>query len=262
VVVGTSRAGSVDRGRWRALDVTDRAAVFAVVEAVRPAAVINVAAALGNSGGRAADSWPVNAVGAGHVAAAAAALGVRLVHVSSDVVHSGRPEPYTEVDDPAPTYPYGAAKAAAEAAVASAHPAAAIVRTSLVVSGGTWPLSRHEENALALATGVAEGVLFTDEIRCPVPVDGLAEALVALAAHDHAGVLNVAGGEALSRHDLGVRVARRHGVDPARVPAGTLAATGLTRPGVVRLDCALARHLIGEYRDRVPGGFDASLPGL
>jgi dTDP-4-dehydrorhamnose reductase len=251
VVVGTSRLGSVDRGEWRALDVTDRAAVLALVAAVRPAAVINLAAVLGNRGGAEADNWRVNALGAGHVAAAAAAAGVRLVHVSSDVVHGGRPDPYTEADDPSPVHPYGAAKAAGEAAVAAAHPAAAIVRTSLVVSGGTWPPSRHEETVLALATGVAEGVLFTDEVRCPVPVDGLAEVLVALAGHRYAGVLNVAGGEALSRYELGVRIARRHGIDPADVPGGVRAGSGPVRPGVVRLDCSLARDLIGDYRDRI-----------
>jgi dTDP-4-dehydrorhamnose reductase len=266
LVVGASgyvgdalRRHSSSVGRWAAqglsrrsgLDVTDRDAVFAAVAAVRPAAVVNVAAALGNSGGAAGDSWPVNVRGAGNVAAACAALGVRLVHVSSDVVHAGRTGPYTEADDPSPVFPYGAAKAAAEAAVSAAHPAAAIVRTSLVVSGGAvagWaaPPSRHEVQALALARGEASGVLFTDEVRCPVPVDGLAAALHELAGCDVAGVVNVAGAEAMSRHELGVRVAERHGLDPSTVPAGRLADTGLVRPGVIRLDCSLIQRLLPD----------------
>jgi dTDP-4-dehydrorhamnose reductase len=206
--------------------------------------VINVAAVLGNGGRLAGGSWPVNVRGAGNVAAAAASVGARLVHVSSDAVHAGRREPYTEADDPTPVFEYGAAKAAAEAAVSAAHPTAAVVRTSLIVSGGDAPLSRHEEGVLALATGSATGALFTDEVRCPVPVDGLARALLALCDHDHAGVLNVAGAEALSRHELGVRVARRHGLDAAAVPAGSLAGSGLARPGEVRLDCALLHRLL------------------
>jgi len=107
----------------------------------------------------------------------------------------------------------------------------------LIVSGSGVELSRHEVGALALARGEASGVLFTDEVRCPVPVDGLARALVELAMVDYAGVLNVAGAEAMSRHELGVRVARRHGLPAGSVPAGTLAGGGLVRPGVVKLDC-------------------------
>jgi dTDP-4-dehydrorhamnose reductase len=252
--VGATLRGSASSAGWSVegasrssgFDVADRAAVFALVREVRPAAVINVAAVLGNGGGSAAQSWPVNVRGAGNVAAATAAVGARLVHVSSDAVHAGRPEPYTEADDPTPVFEYGAAKAAAEAAVSAAHPAAAIVRTSLVVSGGGAPLSRHEEGALALATGSARGALFTDEVRCPVPVDGLAAALLALSGHDHAGVLNVAGAEALSRHELGERVARRHGLDPTAVPAGSLAATALVRPGEIRLDCKQLHHLLPD----------------
>jgi dTDP-4-dehydrorhamnose reductase len=236
----------VGLSRRTGFDVADRAAVFAAFASMRPAAVINVAAVLGNSGGPVAESWRVNATGAGVVAAAAASVGARLVHVSSDAVHGGRPEPYTEADDPTPVFPYGAAKAAGEAAVSAAHPSAAVVRTSLIVSSGDWPLSRHELAALALARGETSGALFTDEVRCPVPVDGLARALVELALGTYSGVLNVAGAQALSRHELGVRVARRHGLPAASVPAGTLAASGLVRPGVIRMDSSRFRNLFPD----------------
>jgi dTDP-4-dehydrorhamnose reductase len=236
----------VGASRRTGLDITDRAAVLSLFASVRPRAVINVAAALGNAGGPAAASWPVNVRGAAHVAAAAAAVGARLVHVSSDVVHGGRPEPYTEADDPSPVFPYGAAKAAGEAAVSAACPHAVLARTSLIVSGGTAPLSRHEETALAMARGSAPGALFVDEIRCPVPVGGLAAALLTLAASDLTGVVNVAGTEAMSRYDLGVRVARRHGLDESAVPAARLADSGLTRPAEIRLDC---HHLLTRFPD-------------
>ncbi|GIJ74225.1 sugar nucleotide-binding protein [Virgisporangium ochraceum] len=229
----------VGASRRTGLDITDRAAVLAFMREVRPAAVINAAAALGNAGGAPADSWPVNVRGAGNVALAAASVGARLVHVSSDALHGGRPAPYTEADDPSPVFPYGAAKAAGEAAVSHACGSAVLVRTSLLVSDGVAPLSRHEETALAMIRGAAPGALFTDEIRCPVPVGGLAAALVALASSDLTGVVNVAGMEAMSRHDLGVRVALAHGLDPSRVPAAALADSGLVRPAEIRLDCSL-----------------------
>jgi len=148
----------VGLSRRTGFDITDRSAAFAAFESMRPAAVINVAAVLGNSGGPAAASWPVNVTGAGIVAAAAASVGARLVHVSSDVVHGGRPEPYTEADDPTPVFPYGAAKAAAEAAVSAAHPAAVVVRTSLIVSGSDGPPSRHELREMVVQPAARTGV--------------------------------------------------------------------------------------------------------
>jgi dTDP-4-dehydrorhamnose reductase len=232
-----ARWAVVGASRRTGLDVTDRATVDSVFRSVRPAAVINVAAALGNAGGSPEASWPVNVRGAAHVAAAAAAVGARLVHVSSDAVHGGRPEPYTEADDPSPVFPYGAAKAAAEAAVSAVCPDAVLARTSLIVSDGVAPLSRHERTALAMTRGDAPGALFVDEIRCPVPVGGLAAALLALAGSDLTGVVNVAGPTPMSRHALGVRTAVRYGIDPAKVPGGKLSETGRTRPAEIRLDC-------------------------
>jgi dTDP-4-dehydrorhamnose reductase len=235
----------VDGVSWAPLDVTLSSDVTALFERVRPSAVVHAVGVLGNAAGSLAENWAVNAMGAALVARAAAAQGARLVHMSSDAVHSGRPEPYTEADDPSPVYLYGAAKAAAETAVSAVAPGAALVRTSLIVSGGRYPLSRTERFALALARGEVDGALFTDEIRCPVAVDDLADALLALASSDYAGVLNVAGPRPLSRYDLGVLVARRHGVDPQRLPAGTIASSGLSRPSCLWLDCSLAERVLG-----------------
>ncbi|MEV4133650.1 sugar nucleotide-binding protein [Dactylosporangium sp. NPDC049742] len=235
-------AGAVPAPR---IDIRDLGALSAMFAVVRPATVIHTATVLGNKGGSADDLWPVVSAGAANVAVAARSIGARLVHVSSDAVFAGRDAPYTEADAPSPVFDYGAAKAAAEEAVAAVDPGAAIVRTSLIVSGGRGKLSRHEQTCLDLANGTASGALFTDEIRCPIAVDDLAAALVAFAATDYAGVLNVAGPEALSRHALGVRIAARNGMDPATVPSSTLAESGLNRPGRVVLDSSAAEKLLG-----------------
>jgi dTDP-4-dehydrorhamnose reductase len=63
--------------------------------------------------------------GAAHVAVAAA--GIRLVHVSSDAVFSGRDVDYGEEALPDPINRYGAARAAAE----TADRASAVLRTRL-----------------------------------------------------------------------------------------------------------------------------------
>ena len=59
--------------------------------------------------------------GSENVARAAAAVGARLIHLSTDVVFDGRKgAPYVEEDSPSPCTAYGRAKAEAEARVVAA----------------------------------------------------------------------------------------------------------------------------------------------
>ncbi|MFK4041097.1 sugar nucleotide-binding protein [Nonomuraea wenchangensis] len=236
---------------WRTLDVRDRAAAAAVLAALRPDVVVNAAYRQ--------DDWATTATGAAHVALACAAQGARLVHVSSDAVFSGDAVTYAEDAEPDPISPYGAAKAAAEVAVRAVDPAAAVVRTSLIIGDGGSP---QEARVHALATGRADGVLFTDDVRCPVHVRDLAAALLELAASGSAGVHHVAGPDAVSRHELGCLIARRDGLDPARLPAGLRAGSGVPGPADVRLDCTATRRLLRTrlrgarefLRERTPSG--------
>ena len=174
------------------LDVRDPVAVRALMQRVRPDVVVHTAA------GR--DDWRAMADGAAHVAVTAAALHVRLVHVSSHAVFSGREVHYDETALPDPVYRYGAAKAAAETAARAIDSGAAVVRTSMILGDGR---SAHELLTYRLLSGKGEGVLFTDQIRKPVHVDDLADALLELATNQYRGVLNVAGLDVISRYDLG-----------------------------------------------------------
>jgi dTDP-4-dehydrorhamnose reductase len=87
--------------------------------------------------------------------------------------------------------------------------------------------------------------MFTDEIRCPIAVQDLAAAVLELAGSDYAGLLNVAGPEALNRAEMGRLIARSHGLDPSRIPTSTLAEGNLgPRPADVRLDSTRATTLL------------------
>jgi dTDP-4-dehydrorhamnose reductase len=211
---------------WCQLDIRRRDDVTALALRERPDAIIN--AAYWQS------DWETTADGAAHVALAAAAAGARLVHVSSCAVFSGNAPSYDETRLPDPVTPYGAAKAAAETAVKGILPAAAIARTSLIIGDGDSP---HERLVHALASGAAAGVLFADEVRCPVDAADLASSLLELAASPPAGICHVAGPDAISRYELGLLIAARDGLDPAALPKGLRAGTG--RPGAldIRLDC-------------------------
>ena len=110
-----------------ALDVTDRSAVLRLVEQLQPDAIVHTAYLKDGP-----QAHAVTARGTSHIAEAAAAVGARLVHVSSDVIFDGEHAPYDETAAPAPVHPYGEAKAEAEAEVQRLAPSAAIVRTSLI----------------------------------------------------------------------------------------------------------------------------------
>jgi dTDP-4-dehydrorhamnose reductase len=222
-----SQVPSDDGVAWRMLDIRDRDDVTALAAKTEPDVIINAAYRQ--------EDWASTADGGLHVALAAAAVGARLVHVSSDVVFSGEAASYDETAPPDPTTPYGAAKAAAETAIKGLTPTAVIARTSLILGDGD---SKHERFIHALAAGAATGALFTDEMRCPVHVTDLAAALLELAASPHAGVHHLAGADAISRYDMGLLIAHRDGLDPTALPTALRAGSGRTGPIDLRLDCA------------------------
>jgi dTDP-4-dehydrorhamnose reductase len=201
--------------------------VAALVRRVRPATVLNAAY-------RQAD-WATTADGAMHVAAAVAETGARLVHVSSDAVFSARSGVYDESCRPYPGTVYGAAKAAAETAVLGLVPGAVIARTSLIVGGEP----------------AASGVLFTDDVRCPVEVGDLAAALLSSGP----GMHHLGGADAVSRYELGLLVARRHGLDVAGLRPGLRSESGL--PGAADVRLTGVRVLRGAREFLATGG----LPG-
>lgn len=230
-VVGTATTAATG---WSPLDIRDRSAVHTLTASVRPELVINTAYR--------ASEWATCADGAANVALAAAAAGARLIHISTDAVHSGRPTPYLDEEPPTPINQYGAAKAAAETAVTAIDPSAILIRTSLIIGDVR---SKQVQLSLAFARGEKQGALFTDQIRCPIDATDLAAAALELAATDYAGLINIAGPEAMSRADLGRLIAAAHGLDPTRIPTCTIAEGGLgASPADVRLDSTRAADLL------------------
>jgi dTDP-4-dehydrorhamnose reductase len=221
---------AIPGAEWHRLDIRQRREVHDLVVGLRPDVVVNAAYVQGD--------WASTADGAAHVVLAAAAVGARLVHVSSDALFSGAANPYAETALPDPATPYGAAKAAAETVVKAVLPTAVIARTSLIIGDEHSPFVARVHGLIG---GALPGVLFTDDVRCPVDVTDLSLALLELAASAHAGVHHVAGPDALSRHELGLLIAARDGLDGSLLRTARRAGTGLPGPIDVRLDSALTR---------------------
>lgn len=233
-VIGTAHRNLVAGVQVEPLDLTDLDAIARLVDRVRPQVVVNTAYAYAD--------WTVTAVAPGVLAQAAQQHGAHLVHISSDAVFSGHKSGYVETDLPDPLIPYGAAKAAAEVAVRLAAPSATIVRTTLIMGHPDAPM---ETLARELATGARTGVLFTDDIRCPVHVDDLVDAVLELADARRTGMFHVGGPDAVSRMEIGQLVCARDGL-PAEVLVPGLRAD-LPLPGSLdlRLDSSATQALLG-----------------
>lgn len=240
-VAGTFLSQPISAAGWDLyqIDITDRAAVAALWDAVRPTHVIHTAANFHNPAAL-ADSV---VTGTQAVLEASIAHQSRLIHLSTDMVFDGEHAPYAENSPVGPLTPYARAKVEAETLIQqSALAQWVIVRTSLVT--GLQPIDLRTHWVVDSVRDGKPITLFTDEFRCPVWVDDLAAALLELCHHDYCGILHVAGPQRLSRYDLGRLICRWAGLDPAGITADTVAASGLIRPRDCTLDISLAQRLL------------------
>ena len=126
------------------LDLANAEQIRQHVQAHRPGLIINAAAytAVDQAESEPDAAFAINAVAPGILAEEAKALGIPLIHYSTDYVFDGsKPAPYTETDAPNPLSVYGHSKLAAEQAIAAVGGAHLILRTS-------WVYSRHGKNFL------------------------------------------------------------------------------------------------------------------
>ncbi|MEU9111256.1 dTDP-4-dehydrorhamnose reductase [Streptomyces sp. NPDC048483] len=130
---------AVGLGR-RSLDITKASAVRRAVHTHRPAVVVNCAAwtAVDDAESHEDEAFLVNGRGPAHLAAACAASGARLLHISTDYVFSGVADtPYAEDHKPDPRTAYGRGKLAGERAVLTLLPRTGyVIRTGWLYGAG------------------------------------------------------------------------------------------------------------------------------
>lgn len=166
----------------QALDISDAAAVTQAIHSARPDLIINAAAytAVDQAESERAPAFAVNAGGAANLAAAAAGIGARLLHLSTDFVFDGaNSSPYRPDDRTNPLSVYGASKLAGEQALLRISPGALIVRTG-------WLYSAHGHNfvktILRLLTEREHLRIVADQVGTPTWAATLAQAVWAAAA--------------------------------------------------------------------------------
>ena len=147
-----------------------------------------------------------------NIAAACAAIGASLVHLSSDAVFAGDGVLRDERSAPCPIDDYGRWKAAAESEANALADCCAVVRLPLMCS-----LDPPCRDLIAMRIGATGGPLshwFTDEWRQPAWAEDVAAAIWSIGALGDAGrgVWHLPGRELLSRAELATRLGARDGI--------------------------------------------------
>lgn len=189
------------------LDLARPETIAPIIKAFAPDLVINPAAytAVDKAETEPDLAFAVNRDGAGAVAAAAAAVGAPIIHLSTDYVFDGaKAGPYVESDPVAPQGVYGRSKLEGELAVAAANSRHIILRTAWVYA----PFGANfVRTMLRLAAERDVLRVVDDQVGCPTYAPDIAAAILAIAARiatkqgwlqDYAGVTHLAGPDALS----------------------------------------------------------------
>jgi dTDP-4-dehydrorhamnose reductase len=225
-------------------DITAPAAVMQAIEVSRPDAVINCAAwtRVDAAEDHEAEAELINGTGAGIVAAACAAAGVRLCHLSTDYVFDGSAtEP---IDEDAPTDPqsaYGRTKLHGEEAVRAVCADHLIVRTS-------WLYGRNGPNfvltMLRLAADRPEVRVVADQQGVPTWTGHLAPAVLRLIEIATPGTYHLTNSGATTWYGLALAAIRARGLTALVVPITTAEyPTAAARPAYSVLDNRRWREL-------------------
>ena len=249
-------------------DIADAAAVRDAIGRHAPSLVVNAAAytKVDAAESETEAARHSNELGPAVLAAASAAAGVPLVHISTDYVFDGSKDgAYLEDDPIGPISAYGQTKAAGEHAVREAARKHVILRTS-------WVYGELGQNflrtMLRLAATHDELRVVSDQRGCPTSTADLAAAIVMiaprLAANENVwGTYHYAGGGATTWHGFASRIVAAQAPLTGRTPRVTPIPTRdfptpARRPANSVLDCTRFTRVFGfggrpwtEEADRV-----------
>ncbi|QAY75070.1 dTDP-4-dehydrorhamnose reductase [Agromyces protaetiae] len=199
------------------LDVTDASAVRAAVSGHD--VVVNCAAytKVDDAETHEAEAYAINATGTANLAAAAAAVGAKLVTISTDYVFDGHATtPYLEDQPRDPINAYGRTKAAGEELALAAHPDGTYVVRTAWLYGADGP--NFAKTMLKLAETKDSWTVVDDQVGQPTWTADLAAQIVALLDADApAGIYHGTNSGQGTWFDFAGAVLSEHDLDPERI---------------------------------------------
>lgn len=171
------------------LDITDIDKVLSKMEEVKPDVIINCAAhtAVDLCESQQDAAYRINAIGPRNLSIAAAKIGAKLVHVSTDYVFEGNgTKPYMEFDTPNPQGMYGATKLAGEQFVQQFAKDYFIIRTAWLYGDG----KNFVKTMLRLAETNDTVRVVGDQYGTPTSAEELAKAIKYLIPTSNYGIFH------------------------------------------------------------------------
>jgi dTDP-4-dehydrorhamnose reductase len=193
------------------LDITNSQRLKSAIQSINPDWIFN-AAAMTNVDGCETNPEACKAVNLTAVENMAA-LGIPMVHISTDYVFNGESGPYQEDDQPDPISVYGRLKLLSEAPVLNANSRSLIVRTMLLWGRGANlrpSFVDFVKNELEAHRSVK---IVTDQIGNPTLASDLAAGIWHLVGKGHSGIYHLSGSECVSRFEWARRIAHYYKLD-------------------------------------------------
>ncbi|MEO1417594.1 MAG: SDR family oxidoreductase [Bacteroidota bacterium] len=205
---------------YEKLDLTDKEAVTALFERVKPTAVIHTAAMtqVDACEDDRALCDAVNIEATTHLAHLCKVHGSHMVHISTDFIFDGENGPYTEQDTPNPVNYYGRSKLKAEEAVQDAGISHTILRTILLY--GITPGMSRSNIVLWVRSSLLAGKeikVVNDQFRSPTLAEDLATASVTAAMKQIQGVFHISGPDMMSVVEIARTVGEVYELDTSLI---------------------------------------------
>ena len=158
----------------------------------------------------------VNTDAASNIAIVCEELKIKLVHISTDHIFSGKNQFSDEYCKASPLNNYARTKYQAEIEVKNSNPSSLIIRTNFYGWGTSY---RHSFSDLIINNlrNNLQVHLFADVFFTPMLIDELVSSINELIGLNQCGIFNVVGSDRLSKFEFGLKVADCFGLNPSLI---------------------------------------------
>ena len=242
VYSGVADGSSVTSAPYVQLDITDKDAVFSVIEEIRPDAIIHCAAWTAVDAAEDEENkekvHAINAIGTKYIAEAAKSVDCKMLYLSTDYVFDGKGERPWEPDDKcyAPLNVYGQSKLDGELAVSGTLEKYFIVRIA-------WVFGLNGKNFIKTMINVGKTHdtvrVVNDQIGTPTYTLDLSRLLVDMIETEKYGYYHATNeGGYISWYDFCVEFYKQYGLTTTVIPVTTeeYGLSKAARPSNSRLD--------------------------
>jgi len=241
-------------------DLSDLNSIASMIDAVRPAWLINCAALadLDVCENEPERARILNTDMPARLAKECKTRGISMAHISTDAVFDGGKNGfYTERDEPNPLNVYARTKLAGEQAVLAENPSAVIARVNFYgwSLGGRRSLAEFFYNNLTNGKSMSG---FTDAIFCPMLVNHTARVLLKMLKLGMTGLYHLVGAQSMSKYQFGVEIARKFKLRESEIAPRSIHTSNLTakRSHNLSLSTNKLSTVLGESLPEFSTGLD------